>query len=345
MTEMRQDVPVPIIRVSSLSPVLREIERRGISAAALLSRHALTRAQLSDRYVEIPLRRYLAFLEDTPGVTGDAAFCAGVGTSFRPADLGPVGLLFDASSTLRRGLERLAMSLISWQDQTAIRVQPEDGALVWSYQIDDPDLWPRRQDSEYSLAATLALAQAAFGPAARLLEAHLEHAEPDHATVLTRILGVRPQFGQSANRLIFDLAAAERVQRPEDEGLMAILTRHVADLRRPKADGDLLARVRRLIALHLGQRPVTLDLIAAELNLSTRTLQRRLTGLRTSLRDMLRDSRLHLARTHLREARLSNAEIARLLGYADSTAFWRAYKAGAGLPPSRDRGGARDPDA
>ena len=42
---------------------------------------------------------------------------------------------------------------------------------------------------------------------------------------------------------------------------------------------------------------------------------------------------------------LSNAEIARLLGYADSTAFWRAYKAGAGLPPSRDRGGARDPDA
>ena len=49
--------------------------------------------------------------------------------------------------------------------------------------------------------------------------------------------------------------------------------------------------------------------------------------------------------THLREARLSNAEIARLLGYADSTAFWRAYKAGAGLPPSRDRGGARDPDA
>ena len=338
MTRTRPDAPVPMIRVSSLAPVLREIERRGFPTAALLSRHALTRAQLSDRYVEIPLRRYIAFLEDAPAVTGDPAFCATVGTGFRPADLGPVGLLFDASATLRRGLERLAMSLISWQDQTAIRVQPEDGVLVWSYQIDDPDLWPRRQDSEYSLDATLALAQAAFGPAARLVEAHLEHAAPDHAAVLARILGVRPQFGQSANRLIFDLTAAERVQRPEEEGLMAILTRHVADLRQPKADGDLLARVRRLIALHLGQRPVTLELMAAELNLSTRTLQRRLAGLQTSLRDMVRDRRLQLARAHLREDRLSNAEIARLLGYADSTAFWRAFKAETGLPPSYHRG-------
>lgn len=340
MTGCAPDVPVPMIRVSSLSPILDEIDRRGLPSAALLARHALTRAQLSDRYEEIPLRRYIAFLEDMPAATGDPAFCASVGTGFRPADLGPVGLLLDASSTLRRGLERLARGLIAWQDRTAIRIHAEDGLLVWNYQIDDPGLWPRRQDSEYSLAATLAIAQSAFGAAARPVEAHLEHAEPDHAASLTRILGLRPQFGQSANRLFFDLTAAERIQRHEDEGLMAVLTRHVADLRRPAADGDLLSRVRRLVTLHLGQRPVTLDLLAAELNLSGRTLQRRLTGMRTSLRGILCETRLQLARTHLREGCLSNAEIARLLGYADSTAFWRAFKAGTGRPPSRYRGGA-----
>ena len=36
MTRTRPDAPVPMIRVSSLAPVLREIERRGFPTAALL---------------------------------------------------------------------------------------------------------------------------------------------------------------------------------------------------------------------------------------------------------------------------------------------------------------------
>jgi AraC-like DNA-binding protein len=200
-----------------------------------------------------------------------------------------VGLIFAASATLRRALERLARSLAAWQDSTAIRVEATADTLVWTYRIAATETGPHRQDRDYT----------------------------------------RPSFGQAANRLIFDRAAAERVQLAEDEGLMAVLSRHVEDLLRPPAPGDLVARVRGLIALHLGQRAVTLALIATELNLSTRSLQRKLGEAGTALRPLLLQARLETAREHLREGRISNAEIARRLGYADGTGLWRAVKGAA----------------
>lgn len=39
----------------------------------------------------------------------------------------------------------------------------------------------------------------------------------------------------------------------------------------------------------------------------------------------------------LRDQNASHSEIARQLGYADSTAFWRAFKRGTGKSPSRHR--------
>ena len=96
---------VPLIRVSSLGPVMAELDRRGPRADALLATHLMTRAQLNDPYHKVPLARYVAFLEDAARVEGDELLGARVGGQFRPTHLGPVGLLFGASSTLRRGFE------------------------------------------------------------------------------------------------------------------------------------------------------------------------------------------------------------------------------------------------
>ena len=326
-----------LIRVSSLIPVVRELDRRGVPADRLLSRHLMSRGQLDNPSAEIPLARYVAFLEGAAEAARDPGFGAAVGTAFRPVTLGPVGLLFSASATLRRGLERLVRTLTIWQDGTSIGLHDEDGALVWTYRIEDPLIWPRRQDSEYTLAATVTLAREAFGAAARLIEAHAEHPEPEDPAPLARILGLRPHYGQPGNRLIFELRGADRAQRTEDAEMMAMLGRHLDDLRQPEGEAGLLAQVRALIGLHLGHRTITVPMVARELGISPRTLQRRLADDGTSLRALLHAVRVDLGRAHLRDGRASNAEIARALGYTDATAFWRAFKSGTGAPPSRFR--------
>lgn len=334
MDEARPWRRVPLVRVSSLIPVIRALDRRGVLADALLSRHLMNRGQLDNPYAEVPLARYVAFLEAAAEAAEDPGFGAATGTDFRPVTLGPVGLYFGASATLRRGLERLVQSLTIWQDGTSIGLHDEDGALVWTYRIEDPLIWPRRQDNEYTLAATITIAREAFGSAVRLIEAHAQHPEPEDPTPLTRILGLKPHFGQPSNRLIFDLRGADRVQRTEDPEMMAMLGRHLDDLRQPDGDAGLLAQVRALIGLHLGHRTITVPMVARELGISSRTLQRRLADEGASLRALLHQVRVDLSRAHLSDGRISNAEIARALGYSDVTSFWRAFKTGTGTAPS-----------
>lgn len=337
MRETASQRLLPLIRVSSLIPIMRELEHRRLSPDLVLSRHLMTPEQLGNPYAEIPLARYVAILESAAEVASDPNFGAMVGTTFRPSTLGPVGLFFAASATLRLGLERLVRTLITWQGGTSIGLYDDDEGLVWTYRVADPLIWPRRQDNEYTLAATITIAREAFGGSVRLLGAHVEHPAPDDTAPLARILGFRPQYGQPGNRLIFGRREADRVQRAEDLEMMTMLGRHLDDLRQPEDEAGLLARVRALIGLHLGHRTITVPMIAGELGVSQRTLQRRLAEEGTSLRSMLHAVRVDLGRAHLRDGRTSNTEIARVLGYTDVTAFWRAFKAGTGSAPSRFR--------
>ena len=328
---------VALARVSSLVPVLEELDRRGANGNLLLSQHMMTRSQIADPYREITLARFVAMLEDAAVLAQDDLFCAKVGRQFRPGNLGPVGLIFGASSTLRRGLERLARWLNAWQGGTAVRVYEDNGLLIWSYRI-DAKIAARRQDTEMTLGATIALSCDAFGASGRPFEIQVEHAEPADADRLRRIFGVRPLFSQPMNCLIYDVAEADLVHRVEDRDLISILERHVSDLcRSADSDEGLLGRVRTLVLMYLGQRAITLPLLASELNMSARTLQRRLANEGTSLRAIVRDCRLELGRIHLRDGRTSTAEVGRLLGYADNTTFWRAFKAGTGSTPSHYR--------
>lgn len=342
--EMGETHAVAMLRISSLLPVLRELERREAAdparsrlIAPLLRRHRLHRDMVSDPYAELPLVRYLTLLEEAAELTGDPLFGARAGMQFQPADLGPVGLICAASGSLRQGLQHLAQALPTWQDDTLMRVEVAGDTVVWSYRILLPDHCRYPQDNEFTLAATLALAGQAFGAAARPREIHATHERSGDLPGLTRILGRKPVFGQDANRLIFDRAAAEKPLRHEDRGLIAVLLRHLDDLRRPAQATDLISRVRGLIAQHLGQRPITLTLIADELNLSTRSLQRHLAEAGTALRPMLLQARMEMAQAQLRDGQLSNAEIARRLGYADGTGLWRAFKTATGSPPKAQR--------
>jgi AraC-like DNA-binding protein len=77
--------------------------------------------------------------------------------------------------------------------------------------------------------------------------------------------------------------------------------------------------------------------IAQELNITERTLQRKLKDANFCFRDLLSDTRKELACQHLLNAELSINEIAFILGYAEETNFTRAFKRWTGETPSAYR--------
>lgn len=96
---------------------------------------------------------------------------------------------------------------------------------------------------------------------------------------------------------------------------------------------DTRAAIRR--ALPGGE--LTIDKLSADLGISRRTLQRRLSALDASFKQLLQDVREELALRYLDDPRLAITEIALLLGYSDQASFSNAFKGWRGYAPSEYR--------
>ncbi|WP_042474525.1 helix-turn-helix transcriptional regulator, partial [Rhizobium rhizogenes] len=196
-------------------------------------------------------------------------------------------------------------------------------------------LWPRHQDTEYSLAASCQLVRSSFSASWRPVEIHFEHAAPRDREPLQRIFRAPLLFSQSSNRIVMLKTDADRHYRNEDRDLTAILERHIGDLSSGNVDQDSVRdQVLSVIAIYLGHKPITIAAVAAELKLSVRTLQRRLSDENTSVRALVREYRAGIAQLYLRAGTSGYSRLADTLGYADSTVFWRAFKGWTGLSPS-----------
>ena len=82
------------------------------------------------------------------------------------------------------------------------------------------------------------------------------------------------------------------------------------------------------------QNEVIQDYVARQMHYSERTLQRQLKSYQLNFQDILDEYRLNLSQTYLKQGR-SLVEIAALLGYADQSAFGRAFKRWTGQTPKQ----------
>ena len=90
--------------------------------------------------------------------------------------------------------------------------------------------------------------------------------------------------------------------------------------------------VRMILLARPGEFP-TIEQAAEQLNLSTRTLRRRLKEEGCSFRELLNEVRFQMARDYLTETRLPLSEISWLLGYTEPGNFSHAFNRWCGLTP------------
>ncbi len=86
--------------------------------------------------------------------------------------------------------------------------------------------------------------------------------------------------------------------------------------------GEIIFLIRRLLFRGEPSR----QKIAKELNLSVRTLQRSLSEMNTSYKDLLESTRKKLALEYLKESEFTVAQTAVLLGYTETSQFYKAFR-------------------
>jgi AraC-like DNA-binding protein len=176
-------------------------------------------------------------------------------------------------------------------------------------------------------------------PAAQL---ELTHAGAADAAEYTRIFGAAPHFGAATNVATFDARLLAQPVPNADVGLYPLLQRHAEQLLAQRSSNCGIAlQVHAAIVRNLAHDRARLPAIAAELKLSPRTLQRKLSEAGASFQQVLDQARYALATDYLRQPGLSLVDIAFLLGYQEQSAFSHAFKEWAGINPGAWRERAR----
>jgi AraC-like DNA-binding protein len=109
-----------------------------------------------------------------------------------------------------------------------------------------------------------------------------------------------------------------------------------ACMRPPGIDAPVMAALHGSFTAGDQQGPPAFDSMARRLNLSPRTLSRRLTGAGTSYQAMIDSVRMTLAREMLDEGHRVG-DVAQALGYANTSSFDRAFRRWYGGTPSQGR--------
>jgi AraC-like DNA-binding protein len=95
-------------------------------------------------------------------------------------------------------------------------------------------------------------------------------------------------------------------------------------------------QIRNIIMTSLS-RYIKIEEMAKELGMSTRSLNRRLHERSTSYKKIMNEVRSDLSIRYLENTNLSIDQIADLVGYAETTAFRKAFKIWTGISPSKHR--------
>ncbi|WP_247233446.1 AraC family transcriptional regulator [Telluribacter sp. SYSU D00476] len=142
-----------------------------------------------------------------------------------------------------------------------------------------------------------------------------------------RVLQTRVVFGADRNSLVYrqeDIAAPTITY---DKSLYSFFNLLLTEKQNALAVQKSLAdEIKEVLLSQFGGQVPPIEVVAAHLNMSLRTFQRRLSEEKVTYRQVSSELRKELALSLMSNRQSRKAEVAQLLGYADLSSFQRAYR-------------------
>jgi AraC-like DNA-binding protein len=318
----------------------------GIKLAPLLETAGLTLDQIRDSDERLRVNAQIAFLEGVARAMGRDRLGFELAQHF---DLRRIGLLYYVAASSATLLEAL---------QRAERFSAVSNEAVAIACIDAPAFEIRlnyagvarhsdRHQIEFFLVALVRICRFLTGRAIAPISVRIAHARSGDLSAYHSFFGCRAEFQADCDSVIFGDECKLLPVVSADPYLNSILVRHCDETlaSRRKAGSLLRVKVENVLATLLPHGRPTIKAVARQLNLSSRTLSRRLAteDLRFGL--ILEEMRRDLAIRYLEDATLSISQIAWLLGFQEVGAFTHAFRRWTGSAPSEMWGMRRDAGA
>lgn len=317
--------------------LLDEAERLGADRSALIRAAGLSPRVLEDPDARLPVRWSLDLWEAIVRALPRPDLGVEMGRSRALRDLGLVGYTMLHSPTLAIAFERLQRYGRIVSEAVDVRVETDADRLTLEFRR-NPAFERLRQPVDYTLARVVAAARELTGVAIVPAETRFAYPEGPRTAAHRDLFGAHVVLGADRPGVTFHASDAARPVVAAEGELGQYLDRLAEQTLAEIPDRrTFVGQVRRSIWDRFDGTPPTLDEVADELGFSPRSLQRRLAERGTSFATLRDEMRREMATRLLAGHELSIQEIGYLLGYADPSAFHRAFRRWEGVAPKHFR--------
>ncbi|GGC88141.1 AraC family transcriptional regulator [Halopseudomonas salina] len=317
--------------------IVQALELEGLVGKDLFATLGMNHELLADPDARIPQDQMTRLWELAVQLSNNPAIGLNMARVIRPAHFNVVGFALLSSTNLREGLARLVryQRIIGEASDMSLLQSPD--SYTMELHIHGDTVPAPRQSHDAAMAYMIAFFRWMTGEQIVPLQVSLAYPQPADISSYEALFQCPLVFGASIYSMSF---AREVMDAKLASGNTTLAQMH------DQFAGDYLARfeqtrvthqARQVLCRLLPQGEPKRQSVASALSMSTRTLQRRLQEENTSFQHLMDETRRELAMQLLRQRRLTLLEVAYLLGFADPSNFFRAFKRWFGMPPGQYR--------
>lgn len=269
-------------------------------------------------------------------VLDDPCFGVKMATHWHPSRMGSLGYAWLVSTSLRTAIERLVRYMHVVTEAIDLKTSNTPRGLTISLYI-DPSVNKLPQQEAAPLALLMHMCRYNYGEELTAIDVSLAHEEPDCSKDISDFFKSPITYGAKISSITFSVKDVDKKLNTGNRTLALmhddLLMRYLIKIKK----GDFIEQIKSIIIDHLPDGHVTDQLVAKELNLSERGLQRKLKEKGTTFRTVLDEVRKMIAIQYIKDPVNRMSDITFLIGFSEQSAFSRAFKKWTGISPLKYR--------
>ena len=310
----------------------------GCKPEALISALGIDSSALDNPVHRFPTETHIKLLHVAEDILGETGIGVKIGQEFRPQTFRDIGYASISCADITEALKLNAryQPLTQQIGTTRLEFDGDTAAIVWRPFSDNHEYMRPVADAVFGGYFTVGLWMAWINVGTVMSEVQFRHSPVPYAGVFERIFNCQVQFNARRNAMVFDAEIARRAFPQHNPELMKIISqrldRALALLQSPQSPKEHTYDV---IEALLPSGAPTVGSVARLLNVSERTLRRRLSKQGVSFRQLLQNVRQDSCDIHLRDNSVSLADLAQRLGYSEQSAFAHAFRSWYDMTPKQ----------
>lgn len=284
----------------------------------------------------MPMDDWWEMLEKIQALINQPALGVKIGACVQPQDSGVMGYMVMYCKTVGEALMRFQryQSLIHNYSQVDITASGDDITLSWGL---EQGVSTQLSDEVFLSGLITFIQQITDRHDMKPAAIDFIHQVPFAAHYYESLFGCPVRFGCEKVAVSIAVNALAIPINSHNPHLLSLLEKQAEALVDSDSQDEFLQYLQKVLLVAIAQGEASLGMVAGRMNLSTRTLHRRLAERQLNFQTVLQKTRKQLAQQYLADLSLSLNEIGFLLGYSEQSAFNRAFRSWFDVPPKQFR--------